>query len=100
MREIKITQVNESVADTRRVCEMRFDCLVTMHEVAYKKYKGLLGQEKQSKEPQWFKLNYQLTLEELKYSEPYQLGMRLKEAFNKLESAIQDYEKTFNTEEK
>jgi hypothetical protein len=93
MSEFQITPVPETVADTRRVCEMRFDCLVTMHEVAYKKYKGLLWQEKQSKTPQWFKANYNLTLEEIKYSDPYELGMRVKEAFNQLELAIIDRNK-------
>ena len=40
MNNIEITPVSEFEADTRRVCEIRFDCLVTMHDVGYRKYKG------------------------------------------------------------
>ena len=87
-----ITPVSEMEADTRRVCEIRFDCLVTMHDVAYKKYKGLWGQEKQSKTPQWFRSNQVLTLEGIKYADPYELGMRIKEVFNQLEKTIEQYE--------
>jgi hypothetical protein len=92
MSEFQITPVPETVADTRRVCEMRFECLVTMHEVTYKKYKGLLWQEKQSKTPQWFKANHALTLEEIKYADPYQLGMRIKEMYSRLAESIENYE--------
>jgi len=89
-----ITPVSEIEADTRRVCEIRFDCLVTMHDVAYKKYKGLWGQEKQSKTPQWFRSNQVLTLEEIKYADPYELGMRMKQMFNQLEETIKQYEQS------
>jgi hypothetical protein len=92
MNNIEINPVPEIVADTRRVCEIRFDCLVTMHDVAYKKYKGLWGQEKHSKKPQWFKSNQVLTLEEIKYSNPHELGMRLKEMYNQLEKTVEQYE--------
>ena len=89
-----ITPVSEMEADTRRVCEIRFDCLVTMHDVAYKKYKGLWGQEKQSKTPQWFRSNQVLTLEGIKYADPYELGMRMKQMFNQLEETIKQYEQS------
>jgi protein-tyrosine-phosphatase len=90
----RITPVSEMEADTRRVCEIRFDCLVTMHDVAYKKYKGLWGQEKQSKTPQWFRSNQVITLEEIKYADPYELGMRMKQMFNQLEETIKQYEQS------
>jgi protein-tyrosine-phosphatase len=92
MNNIEINPVPEIVADTRRVCEIRFDCIVTMHDVAFKEYNGLWGQEKQSKTPQWFKANHTLTLEEVKYADPYELGMRMKQLFNQLEETIKQYE--------
>ena len=49
--KIEITPVPEMIADSRRVCEIRFDCMVTMHDVAYRRYEGMCGQEKQSKTP-------------------------------------------------
>jgi hypothetical protein len=91
-KEIEITPVDKIVADTRRVCEIRFDCMVTMHDVAYKKYKGIWGQEKQSKTPQWFKANHILTLETVKHADPHELGMRIKEMFHQLEKTIESYE--------
>ncbi len=90
--EKRITPVPEIVADTRRVCEIRFDCIVTMHDVGFKKYKGMWGQEKQSKTPQWFRSNQVLTLEEVKYADPHELGRRMKEMFNQLEKTIEQYE--------
>ena len=86
---VEITPVPEIVADTRQVCEIRFDCLVTMHDVGFKK---LLGTEKQSKTPQWFKANHTLTLEEIKYADPYELGLRMKQMFHQLEETIKQYE--------
>jgi hypothetical protein len=50
-----IEPVPEMIADTRKLCEIRFDCLVTMHDVGFTRYEGMLGTEKQSKVPQWFK---------------------------------------------
>ena len=92
MEKIEIKPVPEAVADTRRLCEIRFDCLVTMHDVAFKKYKGVWGQENQSKKPQWFKANQIITLEEVKHADPYELGMRIKEMFHRMEDTINKYE--------
>jgi hypothetical protein len=50
------------------------------------------GQENQSKKPQWFKANQTITLEEIKHSDPYTLGMRIKEMFHQLEQTIEKYE--------
>jgi hypothetical protein len=91
-KEIEIEAVPEVVADTRGVCEIRFDCMVTMHDVAFKKYKGVLGHDQQSKTPQWFKANHILTLEAVKHADPYDLGMRIKEMFHQLEKTIEQYE--------
>jgi hypothetical protein len=92
MNNLEITPVPEITADTTRVCEIRFDCLVTMHDVGYKKYKGLWGQEKWSKIPQWFKANQTITLEGVKYADPYELGMRIKQMFHQMEDTINKYE--------
>lgn len=90
--EIEIKPVSEMEADTRRLCEIRFDCMVTMHDVAYRTYKGMWGQDEQSKTPQWFKANHILTLEMVKHADPYELGMRIKEMFHQLEKTIEQYE--------
>ena len=92
MEKIEIKPVPEVVANTRRLCEIKFDCLVTMHDVAYKKYKGVWGQEKQSKIPQWFKANQTITLEGVKDADPYELGMRIKQMFHQMEDIINKYE--------
>jgi hypothetical protein len=92
--EIEITQVPEVVADTRQVCEIRFDCMVKMHDVAFRKYDGLFDEEKQSRIPQWFRANHILTLDAVKYAEPYELGMRIKEMFYQLEKTIEHYERS------
>ncbi len=90
--EFEIEAVPEVVADTRGVCEIRFDCMVTMHDVAYRKHKGMWGQETYSKTPQWFKVNHILTLDAVKHADPYDLGMRIKEMFYQLEKTIEKYE--------
>jgi hypothetical protein len=90
--EIEIKPVSEMEADTRQVCEIRFDCLVKMHDVAFMKYKGVLGHEQQSKTPQWFRVNHVITLDAIKHSDPYTLGMRIKEMYHQLEKTIEKYE--------
>jgi hypothetical protein len=91
-KEIEITSIPEVLADTRRVCAIRFDCMVRMHDVAYKKYQGTFGTEKSSKTPQWFKAEHVITLETVKYADPYEIGMRIKEMFRELEKTIEIYE--------
>jgi len=90
--EIEIKPVSEMEADTRRLCEIRFDCVVKMHDVAFKKYKGVLGQEEQSRIPQWFKSNTALTLEFIKDAEPQLIGEHIKQMFHQLEQTIEKYE--------
>jgi hypothetical protein len=87
-----IEPVPEIIADTRKLCEIRFDCLVTMHDVGFINYKGMLGMEKQSKVPQWFKSQSTLTLESIKYMDEYQLGLQIKQMFRELEQTINQYE--------
>ena len=90
--EIEIKPVSEMEADTRRLCEIRFDCMVTMHDAAFRKSKGMLWQEKQSKTPQWFKSNTALTLEFIKDAEPQLIGEHIKQMFHQLEQTIEKYE--------
>jgi hypothetical protein len=93
--EIEIKPVPEMEADTRRLCEIRFDCMVKMHDVAVRKnlYDGMLGEDKSSISPQWFRANHTITLETVKYADPYELGMRIKEMFHQLEKTIEQYER-------
>ena len=87
-----IESIPEVVADTRKLCEIRFDCLVTMHDVGFTRYKGMWGQEKESRVPQWFKAQHQITLESIKYMDEYQLGSQIKQMFRELEQTINQYE--------
>ncbi len=91
--EIGIKPVSEMEADTRRLCEIRFDCMVKMHDVAVRQPNGgWYSEEKQHVTPQWFRANHTITLETVKYSDPYELGMRIKEMFHQLEKTIEQYE--------
>jgi hypothetical protein len=90
-----IEPVPEIIADTRRLCEIKFDCLVTMHDVGYTKYKGIWNNEKQSR-VQWFKSQSTLTLEDIKYMDEYQIGSQIKQMFRELEQTINQYEQSRN----
>ena len=95
MDNLEITPVHEFEADTRRVCEIRFDCMVTMHDVGFKKIKTYpFGFEmvKHSKTPQWFRAKHVITLESVKHADPYELGMRIKDMFHQMEDTINKYE--------
>lgn len=88
----KIEAIPEVIADTRRLCEIRFDCMVTMYDVAYRKRDcGVFGEEV-SKTPQWFKAQHQLSLESIKYMDEYSIGATIKEMFYQLEKTINKYE--------
>ena len=67
-----------------------------MHDVGYRKYEGMWGQEKQSKSPQWFRANHKITLEGVKHADPYELGMRIKQMFHELENTIKKYKDIIN----
>tara|TARA_R110000868_G_scaffold1452_5_gene11410 strand:- start:629 stop:886 length:258 start_codon:yes stop_codon:yes gene_type:complete len=82
MNKIKITPISEIEADKRRLCEIRFDCYVTMHDSGIRD-KGT---------PQWFKSQSQITLEEIKHQSHELLGLRLKQMLFELEQAIEKYE--------
>lgn len=82
----KITPIPEIEADKRRLCEIRFDCLVTMHD------SGTRETALKALPPQWFKSQSTMTLEEVKYQSHELLGLRLKQMLYELEQAIEKYE--------
>lgn len=92
--EISIELVPEHLANRGRLCEIRFDCLVTMHDCGFSKIKDstFFRGEVRSKTPQWFRANHNITLEYVKHADPYLLGMNIKEMFHRLEDTIKKYE--------
>lgn len=92
MNKSKIQSVSEIQADKRRLCEIRFDCYVTMHDSGTKTVEGgMLGVTK-TLPPQWFKSQSTMTLEEVKYQSHELIGLRLKQMLFELEQAIEKYE--------
>lgn len=93
MKKIKITPVSEVEADRRRMCEIKFDCLVTMHDYGTRTTDGGMFGVSKSLPPQWFKANSNFTIEEIKHSSHELLGLRLKTMLFDLEQSIKNYEK-------
>ena len=92
MIKTNIQPVSEIEADKRRLCEIRFDCYVTMHDSGTRTVeRGMLGVTK-TLPPQWFKSQSTMTLEEIKYQSHELLGLRLKQMLYELEQAIEKYE--------
>ncbi len=92
MNNIDIQPVVAFEADKRRVCEIRFDCLVTMHDSGTRSIEGgMLGVTKDLP-PQWFRMNSQITLESIKYMSEVELGAQLKQMYRELEKTIEKYE--------
>lgn len=89
MNKSNIQPVIDFEADKRRVCEIRFDCLVTMHDSGTR---GGFSHEPKSLPPQWFKSQSTMTLEEVKYESHELIGLRLKQMLYELEQAIERYE--------
>lgn len=92
--EINIEPVPEHLANRRRLCEIRFDCLVTMHDCGFSTIKNstISTGDVKSKSPQWFRADHNITLEHVKHADPYLLGMTIKEMFHRLEDTIKKYE--------
>jgi hypothetical protein len=92
MSKTKIQPVSEIEADKRRLCEIRFDCYVTMHDSGTRTIEGgMLGVTK-TLPPQWFKSQSTMTLEEIKHQSHELIGLRLKQMLFELEQAIEKYE--------
>lgn len=81
LNKTEITTIPECFANTTRICEINFDCLVTMHDFGFKKYKDTWGYKKEFKTPQWFKANLNITLEEIKMLTQMNLGRELNKCF-------------------
>ena len=92
MNKINIQPVSEIEADKRRLCEIRFDCYVTMHDSGTRSVKGGMIGVTKDLPPQWFKSQSTITLEEVKYQSHELLGLRLKQMLFELEQAIEKYE--------
>jgi hypothetical protein len=92
MNKSNIQPVPDIVADTRRLCEIRFDCLVIMHDAGVREAKGGFLQPSKSLPPQWFRSLSTITLEDIKYKSEVELGTRLKQMYHELQAAIAQYE--------
>ena len=86
MNNTNISPISEVEADKRRICEIRFDCIVTMHD------SGTREVSTKSLPPQWFRMNSQITLETIKYATEEQLGVQLKQMYHELQATIDKYE--------
>jgi hypothetical protein len=92
MKKNNIQPVPEMEADKRRLCEIRFDCYVTMHDSGTRSVEGgMLGVTKDLP-PQWFRSLSIITLEDVKYLSEVELGTRLKQMYHELQAAIAKYE--------
>lgn len=93
MNKLDIQPISEIEADTRTLCEIRFDCLVTMYDSGFRTTEGgILGIGSKNLPPQWFRSRLGITLEEIKYGNEVELGVRLKQMYVELERAIERYE--------
>ena len=77
-----------------RLCEIRFDALVTMYDVGQKviKENRLFNSSEKVLPPQWFRSRNKITLEAIKNYSDYELGRMLKEMYFQLEQHINKYE--------
>lgn len=95
MNKIEVQPIPEIEADTRTLCEIRFDCLVTMHDSGFRTTEGgILGIGSKNLPPQWFRSRLGITLEEIKYGNEIELGVKLKQMYRELEQTIARYEQT------
>lgn len=92
MNNIDIQPVTDFEADKRRLCEIRFDCHVTMHDSGMRETGGGFLYESRNLPPQWFRLNSQITLESIKYASELELGAQLKQMYHELQQTIDKYE--------
>lgn len=94
-KETTITPVPpDEAGNNEKRCEIRFDCLVKMYDARYITQDGGIFSVIPSTPypPQWFKSVSYLTLEKIKYEDPYIIGLQIKKQFEELERAIKQYE--------
>lgn len=94
MNNTDIQPVTDFEADKRRLCEIRFECLVTMHDSGMRETGGGFLYESRNLPSQWFRLNSQITLESIKYASELELGAQLKQMYHELQATIAKYEQT------
>ena len=85
----------EQVPSMGSCCEIRFDALITMFDMAVKvtgKDNILLGTTEKQAPPQWFKSSHRLTLEAIQYGDARELGETIKKMFNQMDHHIKKFE--------
>lgn len=92
--ENKIQAVPDFEAGSNQsMCEIRFDCLVTMFERGSRTIKtGIFGFTEKQLPPQWFKSQSKITLEGIRFMDEYTLGKQLKDMLHQLDKHIENYE--------
>jgi len=85
----------EEASSLPSMCEIRFDCLVKMYDMAVSKPSKLLPfslRKEIPRKPQWFRSTSRMTLEAIKNGDEYSIGRQIKEQFRQLEVHIEQYE--------
>ncbi len=96
MKENKINAVPDFEAEELpRMCEIKFDCLVTMFEAGYieRKKETFSVIPETPQKPQWFKIQNKLTLNAIRYGDEYTIGLRIKQMLKQLDDHIDKYKK-------
>jgi len=79
------------------MCDIKFDCVVTMYDLARKEIKqnllaNLFTVEKQPSIAQWFTCENVLTLEFIKHAPEEEIGKTMKFMLKNLEESIEKWE--------
>ncbi len=84
----------DEAGNNEKRCEIRFDCIVKMYDAGYITQAGGFFSLKPPKPypRQWFRSVSYITLEGIKNSDPYVIGLQIKHQFEELERAIKRYE--------
>ena len=95
--ENKIQAVPDFEAEhSQSLCEIRFDCIVTMFESGSRIIKGGMFIPEKRMTPQWFKSQHKITLGGIRNCDEYTLGRRLKEMMHQMDEHIRRYENGTN----
>lgn len=87
---MEINRISEIEAESNpSLAEIRFDCLVTMFEMGFKK--NTISSSIKRNPPQWFKSQAKISLESIKHLPNYELGQLLKNMLIQLEAHIEKY---------
>ena len=76
------------------MAKIHFDCKLTMYDMGFKKERDssmfTLRVKQSVSKPHWFKLETKLTLEAIEHSDPYELGIHLKNSKKRLDEYIEN----------